>query len=131
LTRDNFGCGSSREHAPWALTDYGFRVIIAPSFADIFFNNCVKNGLLLIKLTSEEIEQLFQLVNSTPGMKLKAELEEQVLKDPDGNSYRFEINSFAKHCLLKGLDQIGWTLQFEDKINEFEQSIKKEKPWLA
>lgn len=131
LTRDNFGCGSSREHAPWALADFGFRVIIAPSFADIFANNCVKNGILLIKLTSEDVEELFQLVAKTPNTQFSADLEKQVLSAPNGKQYKFEINSFSKTCLLKGLDQIGWTEQYKDKIDSYEKKIEQEKPWLS
>jgi 3-isopropylmalate/(R)-2-methylmalate dehydratase small subunit len=131
LTRDNFGCGSSREHAPWALADYGFRVIIAPSFADIFYNNCVKNGILLVQLKSEEVDALFKQVTSKPGVEVTADLKEQALTGPGGKKYTFEIQPFAKTCLLQGLDQIGWTAQFEDKIQTFEKRLKQEKPWLA
>ena len=131
LARDNFGCGSSREHAPWALADYGFRLIIAPSFADIFANNCVKNGILLAALKSEEVEDLFQQCTSNPGSEVAADLEKQVVIAPDGKEYSFEIHDFAKECLLKGLDQIGWTLQFEDKIADYEQGLKSDKAWLA
>ena len=131
LARDNFGCGSSREHAPWALADYGFRVIIAPSFADIFYNNCVKNGILLIVLKIEEVEELFQAVWKNPGALMTADLAKQVVAGSDGKQYRFEINAFVKTCLLNGLDQIGWTLQFADQIESFEERLKQEKPWLA
>ncbi len=131
LTRDNFGCGSSREHAPWALKDYGFRVIIAPSFADIFYNNCIKNGLLLIPLKKNEIDQLFQLVNASPGVKVTADSEKQTLIGPEGAVYHFEIDSFSKHSLIKGLDQIGWTEQFNDRIATYEDKLKKSQPWLA
>ncbi len=130
LTRDNFGCGSSREHAPWALSDYGFRVIVAPSFADIFYNNCVKNGILLIILKPEEIDQLFKDVAVNPGMDLTADLEKQTLNTPTGQDYYFLINSFSKHCLLNGLDQIGWTLQFEKNIAAHENRLKTSMPWL-
>jgi len=129
LSRDNFGCGSSREHAPWALSDYGFRVIIAPSFADIFYNNCVKNGILLIVLASEIVDELFKQVNTIANTEFTADLANQMLIDTNGKEYRFEINPFAKTCLLKGLDQIGWTLQFEDRINQFEAFLKRERPW--
>lgn len=129
LTRDNFGCGSSREHAPWALADYGFRVIIAPSFADIFYNNSIKNGMLLVALKSNQIDQLFNFVETTDGAQISAELETQTITTI-GQSYRFDINSFAKECLLKGLDQIGWTLQFDSKIKAYEEQIKRTKPWL-
>ena len=131
LTRDNFGCGSSREHAPWALSDFGFRVIIAPSFADIFYNNCVKNGILLIPLKSQEVDELFVESTKTPAAQGTADLEKQTFTSPGGRQYRFDINPFAKTCLLKGLDQIGWTEQFEDKISAFEKKIKKEKSWLG
>ncbi len=131
LARDNFGCGSSREHAPWALADYGFRVIIAPNFADIFYNNCVKNGILLVALKSDEVESLFQQVMQKPGEQVSADLEKQVVTSPAGKQYHFDINPFAKTCLLKGLDHIGWTLQFADQIKAFEQKLKQEKPWLA
>jgi 3-isopropylmalate/(R)-2-methylmalate dehydratase small subunit len=130
LTRDNFGCGSSREHAPWALSDYGFMVIIAPSFADIFANNCVKNGMLLIKLDSKDIDDLFELVKKQPGVELSADLEKQVLLAPNGKQYKFNVDSFSKTCLLNGLDQIGWTEQFKDKINSYEKTIEQEQPWL-
>lgn len=131
LTRDNFGCGSSREHAPWALADYGFRVIIAPTFADIFYNNCVKNGILLVALKSDEVESLFAQVTQKPGEQVSADLEKQTVTDPAGKQYHFDINPFAKTCLLKGLDHIGWTQQFIDKIKAFEQKLQQEKPWLA
>jgi 3-isopropylmalate/(R)-2-methylmalate dehydratase small subunit len=129
LTRDNFGCGSSREHAPWALSDYGFKVIIAPSFADIFYNNCIKNGILLVPLKSDEVDQLFNFVETTDHAQISAELETQTITTI-GQTFKFEINPFAKECLLKGLDQIGWTLQFNKKINEFEEKTKQTKPWL-
>ncbi|MBP6344152.1 MAG: 3-isopropylmalate dehydratase small subunit [Candidatus Omnitrophica bacterium] len=129
LARDNFGCGSSREHAPWALSDYGFKVIIAPSFADIFYNNCVKNGMLLVPLKSNQVDQLFNFVETTEGAQISAELETQTITTI-GQSFKFEINPFAKECLLKGLDQIGWTLQFDQKIKEYEEKNKQTKPWL-
>ena len=131
LARDNFGCGSSREHAPWALFDYGFRAIIAPSFADIFYNNCVKNGILLVRLETRVIDELFRQVEQKPGVTITADLEKQVVIGPDGKECPFDINSFAKACLLKGLDQIGWTQQFEDRIVSFEKKRSKEKPWMA
>ncbi|OGX30144.1 MAG: 3-isopropylmalate dehydratase small subunit [Omnitrophica WOR_2 bacterium RIFCSPHIGHO2_01_FULL_52_10] len=131
LTRDNFGCGSSREHAPWALADYGFRVIIAPAFADIFYNNCVKNGILLVALKSDEVESLFKQVTQKPGEQVSADLEKQTVTAPAGKPYHFDINPFAKTCLLKGLDHIGWTQQFADKIRDFEQKLTQEKPWLV
>jgi len=131
LARDNFGCGSSREHAPWALEDYGFRVIIAPSFADIFYNNCIKNGILPITLRAEEVDELFQQAQKQPGVQISADLEKQQVRGPDGKEYSFEINAFAKTCLIKGLDQIGWTQQFDDEIEKFENKGKIEKPWLT
>ena len=131
LTRDNFGCGSSREHAPWALSDYGFRVIIAPSFADIFYNNCIKNGILLIQLKSDEVEELFKEVYAKPGVEFTADLEKQTLRSSKGKTYSFQIDSFNKTCLLKGLDQIGWAEQFNEKISQYEQKISKTKPWLS
>ena len=130
LTRDNFGCGSSREHAPWALFDYGFRVIIAPSFADIFYNNCVKNGILLVTLKSEDVENLFAQVLANPGEKITADLNKQIITDIKGKTYSFTINPFAKTCLLNGLDQIGWTEQFKNRITDFEKKLNQEKPWL-
>jgi 3-isopropylmalate/(R)-2-methylmalate dehydratase small subunit len=129
LARDNFGCGSSREHAPWALTDYGFRVIIAPSFADIFYNNCVKNGVLLVILKSSEVDELFAFVERNPGAQISADLEKQTVT-AEGKIYRFDINPFSKECLLKGLDQIGWTLQFEKKVKNYEDKSREERPWL-
>ncbi len=129
LARDNFGCGSSREHAPWALADYGFKVIIAPSFADIFYNNCVKNGLLLVELRSSEVDELFNFVETTNGAQISADLETQTVT-AIGKPFHFKINPFAKECLLKGLDQIGWTLQFDSKIKAYEEQMKKTRPWL-
>ncbi|MDP8211790.1 MAG: 3-isopropylmalate dehydratase small subunit [Candidatus Zapsychrus exili] len=131
LARDNFGCGSSREHAPWALTDYGIRVIIAPSFADIFYNNSIKNGLLLVSLSSEDIDELFKQDKGVSGFQISVDLRSQTVVGPNGKNYKFDINPFAKDCLLKGLDQIGWTLQFEDKIKDYENKLKQEKRWLA
>lgn len=130
LARDNFGCGSSREHAPWALSDYGFRVIIAPSFADIFYNNCVKNGILLIRLEADEVDELFQQAEKNPGTQITADLEKQLVTGGNDKAYSFEIEPFTKTCLLEGLDQIGWTQQFEDKIASFESKLTQEKPWL-
>jgi 3-isopropylmalate/(R)-2-methylmalate dehydratase small subunit len=122
LTRDNFGCGSSREHAPWAIVEYGFRVLIAPSFADIFFNNCFKNGMLPIVLPPETVDELFTQVKNTIGYQLDVDLESQTITAHDGKKIPFEINSFRKHCLLNGLDDIGLTLQHEAKITAFEKS---------
>lgn len=120
LARRNFGCGSSREHAPWALEDYGFRVIIAPSFADIFYNNCFKNGMLPIRLSEEVVEELFQRAAQHTPYILTANLESHVLSDEHGFSARIEVEPFRRHCLLNGLDDIGQTLQHEAKISEFE-----------
>src|SRR5258706_3917565 len=120
LTRDNFGCGSSREHAPWAIQEYGFQVLIAPSFADIFYNNCFKNGMLPIVLPAETVGELFQEVQKTNPYKLSIDLEKQTLQTPSGRSISFELNSFRKHCLLNGLDDIGLTLQQEKKIAAYE-----------
>ena len=130
LTRDNFGCGSSREHAPWALDDFGFKVIVAPSFADIFFNNCVKNGILLVRLKSKEVDELFEFVNKNKKTAVTADLPSQSLT-AGGKKYSFKIDDFNKECLLKGLDSIGWTLQFGDKISAYEEKIKSEHPWLV
>ena len=131
LTRDNFGCGSSREHAPWALEDFGFRVIIAPSFADIFYNNCSKNGILLVQLSSSDVDRMFQQVAKKPGVTFSADLEKQIVTDSEGKEHKFNIDAFSKTCLLKGLDQLGWTEQFTNKINTFEQKLKTNQPWLA
>ncbi len=131
LTRDNFGCGSSREHAPWALADFGFRIIVAPSFADIFANNCVKNGILLVKLPSDDVQHLFDLSEKNPGAEVGADLERQVLIDSEGKEYSFDISEFDKNCLLKGLDQIGWTLQFDEQIADYEQKLREDRAWLA
>lgn len=130
LTRENFGCGSSREHAPWALLDYGFRAIIAPSFADIFFNNCFKNGILPIVLDAEEVDVLFQEVETQEGYRLLVDLPQQVVVSPSGQSFPFEVDAFRKHCLLNGLDDIGLTLQKVDQIKVFEASHKAQQPWL-
>ena len=131
LTRANFGCGSSREHAPWALLDYGFQAIIAESFADIFFNNCYKNGILPIVLPAAEIEALFQQVEATPGYKLLVDLAAQAVIRPDGYGVPFEIDNFRKECLLNGWDDIGLTLRHADKIKNFEAERLAQKPWLA
>ncbi len=129
LTRDNFGCGSSREHAPWALDDFGFKVIVAPSFADIFYNNCVKNGILLVQLKSKEVDELFKFVEKDKGAKITADLPSQTVS-ANGKKYAFEIDAFNKECLLKGLDSIGWTMQFNDQITNYEQKIQSGRPWL-
>jgi 3-isopropylmalate/(R)-2-methylmalate dehydratase small subunit len=130
LVRDNFGCGSSREHAPWALLDYGFRCIIAPSFADIFFNNCFKNGMLPVVLSSDVVSQLFREVEAQPGYRLTVDLVAQTVTTPSGAHFSFEIDPFRKHCLLNGLDEIGLTLQHEAEITAYEQRRKQEAPWL-
>ena len=130
LARQNFGCGSSREHAPWALDDYGFRAVIAPSFADIFFNNCFKNGLLPIVLDAEIVESLFRQVEAAEGYTLTIDLPAQVVVLPDGTRHGFAIDAFRKHCLLHGLDDIGLTLQEADAIRAFEARQRVESPWL-
>ena len=131
LARRNFGCGSSREHAPWALLDYGFRAIIAPSFADIFFNNCLKNGLLPIVLSRHEVDRLFHETAAFPGFRLTIDLEQQTVATADGATvFGFEIEPFRKHCLLNGLDEIGLTLAHADEIHAFEAKHKAEQPWL-
>ncbi|GAB4301344.1 MAG: 3-isopropylmalate dehydratase small subunit [Thiohalomonadaceae bacterium] len=130
LARDNFGCGSSREHAPWALEDYGFRVIIAPSFADIFFNNCFKNGLLPIKLDGAIVDRLFKETAATEGYQLTVDLAAQTITTPGGEVIPFEVDAFRKHCLLNGLDDIGLTLQHVDAIKAYEERRRQEAPWL-
>lgn len=130
LTRENFGCGSSREHAPWAIDDYGFRAIIAVSFADIFSNNCFKNGLLPIVLDSETVDGLFQAVLANPGYRLKIDLQNQQVLTPGGHVFEFEVDAFRKNCLLNGLDDIGLTLQHVNEIKNFEQVHKAQQPWL-
>ena len=130
LARDNFGCGSSREHAPWALQQYGFRAILAPSFADIFFNNCFKNGLLPIVLPESAIARLFDEVYAFPGYQLTIDLPRQVVVKPDGAELPFDIEPFRKECLIGGLDEIGLTLQHTDKIRAYEAQRIAAKPWL-
>jgi len=130
LARKNFGCGSSREHAPWALTDYGFRALIAPSFADIFFNNCYKNGLLPIVLGESQVDRLFHDVFAFPGYRLEINLERQTVTRPDGQALAFDIDPFRKYCLLNGLDDIGLTLRHADKIRAFEDKRRAQQPWL-
>ncbi|MBE7412439.1 MAG: 3-isopropylmalate dehydratase small subunit [Leptospiraceae bacterium] len=130
LTRDNFGCGSSREHAPWALEDYGFRVIIAPSYADIFYNNCFKNGMLPIVMDSKTVDDLFKEVESKLGAKIRVDLQSQKLFSPSGKVYSFDLDPFRKECLYKGLDDIGLTMIHEKKIDEYEEKQKKSQPWL-
>ena len=131
LARKNFGCGSSREHAPWALDQYGFRAVIAPSFADIFFNNCFKNGLLPIVLPEATVAQLFDEVLAFPGYQLTIDLERQVILRPQGEEIPFEVQAFRKYCLLNGFDDIGLTLRQSDKIRAFEAQRLATKPWLA
>lgn len=130
LAGENFGCGSSREHAPWALEDAGFRVIIAPSFADIFFNNSFKNGLLPIILPAEQVEDLFALEAVDSALKLEIDLESQVIRSEDGKTWAFEVDSFRKYCLINGLDDIGLTLQDADAIKEYENQNRQKSPWL-
>jgi 3-isopropylmalate/(R)-2-methylmalate dehydratase small subunit len=130
LARENFGCGSSREHAVWALDDFGIRVIIAPSFADIFFSNTSKNGILAIKLDEQIVDKLFADVEEAPGYQLEVNLLEQTITTPNGEQFQFEIDEFKKHCLLNGLDDIGLTLQHTDEIQSYEEKRKQQAPWL-
>jgi 3-isopropylmalate/(R)-2-methylmalate dehydratase small subunit len=130
LTRANFGAGSSREHAPWALLEYGFRCILAPSFADIFYNNCFNNGLLPAILESGEIDTLFNEVQANEGYRLKVDLPAQSVITPSGTSFAFKIDAFKKEALLKGLDNIGWTLQYADAITRYEERRRQEAPWV-
>ncbi len=130
LTRENFGCGSSREHAPWALEDFGFRVIIAPSYADIFFNNCFKNGLLPICLDAAIVDALFKAEAGASGFRLRVDLEQQKITAADGTVYSFEVEAFRKHCLLNGLDDIGLTMQHGDEVRAFEVLHRVAQPWL-
>jgi 3-isopropylmalate/(R)-2-methylmalate dehydratase small subunit len=130
LARENFGCGSSREHAPWALLQYGFQAVIAPSFADIFYNNSLKNGLLLIKLDEKIVDRLFKEVYAREGYRLAVDLEAQTVTTPGGESLKFDIEPFIKHCLLNGLDEIGFSLEHAGKIKAFEQQHRERQPWL-
>jgi 3-isopropylmalate/(R)-2-methylmalate dehydratase small subunit len=130
LARRNFGCGSSREHAPWALGEYGFRALIAPSFADIFYNNCFKNGILPVVLEEAEVEELFNQLDAAPGYELTVDLERQRVTTPGGEVYSFEVDAFKKHCLLSGLDEIGLTLEHADDIRDYETRRKQAAPWL-
>lgn len=130
LARENFGCGSSREHAPWALKDYGFDVVIAPSFADIFFNNCFKNGILPIVLSDQQVDGLFKAVEANEGYQLTVDLEAQAIVTPDGQNIEFEVDAFRRHCLLNGLDDIGLTLVHQDEIQAYEQKRREQTPWL-
>ena len=127
---DNFGCGSSREHAPWALLDYGFRSIIAPSFADIFYNNCAKNGVLLVALPEASVQQLFTEIEENVGCELTVDLPNQKIQSPKGLEFSFEIDPFIKNRLLNGLDDIGWTLQYQSEIESFESNYQKQAPWM-
>jgi 3-isopropylmalate/(R)-2-methylmalate dehydratase small subunit len=132
LARRNFGCGSSREHAPWALADYGFRALIAPSYADIFFNNCYKNGLLPIVLPESQVDRLFEAVKAFPGFRLTIDLERQQVATQDASmTFQFDVEPFRKHCLQNGLDDIGLTLQHADAIRAFETKRLAEQPWLV
>ncbi len=130
LARENFGCGSSREHAPWALLQFGIQTIIAPSFADIFYNNSLKNGLLLIKLDPKIIDKLFSETESNPGYRLAVDLEQQTVTTPSGESYSFDIDQHRKHCMLNGLDDIGLTLAHAGEIKAFEARHRERQPWL-
>lgn len=130
LARKNFGCGSSREHAPWALEEYGFRTVIAPSFADIFYNNCFKNGMLPVILSEKDVDELFKECFANIGYQLTVDLENQKVISPSGKEYSFEVDAFRKHCLLNGLDDIGLTLQHADDIKAFEEKAKADRPWV-
>ena len=130
LARKNFGCGSSREHAPWALEEYGFRTVIAPSFADIFYNNCFKNGMLPVVLSESDVDDLFNECFVNIGYQLMVDLENQKVISPSGKEYSFEVDAFRKHCLLNGLDDIGLTLQHADDIKAFEEKAKTDRPWV-
>jgi 3-isopropylmalate/(R)-2-methylmalate dehydratase small subunit len=130
LTRDNFGCGSSREHAPWALLDQGFRCIIAPSFADIFYNNCFQNGILPVVLAPEDVHTLLQAVTKTEGYSLTVDLAAQTVTAPDGHQYRFSVDPFRKDCLFRGLDSIGLSLRHEPEIAAYEAKRRADAPWL-
>ena len=127
---DNFGCGSSREHAPWALLDYGFKSIISPSFADIFYNNCAKNGILLVALPEDSVQQLFTEIEENVGCELTVDLPNQKVQSPKGLEFSFAIDSFVKHRLLNGLDDIGWTLQYQSDIEIFEANYQKQAAWM-
>lgn len=130
LARENFGCGSSREHAPWALDEYGFRAIIAPSFADIFYNNCFKNGLLPIVLSEDIVDKLFKELYEAEGYEITVDLAAQLVKTPNGNEYSFDVDEFRKECLLNGFDDISLTLKDSDKIHSYENEKRKTAPWL-
>jgi 3-isopropylmalate/(R)-2-methylmalate dehydratase small subunit len=130
LARENFGCGSSREHAPWALEDFGISCVIAPSFADIFFNNCFKNGVLPIALAPEIVSDLFSRMYAKEGFRLTVDLQKQLVTTAEGDEIPFEVDEFRRHCLLNGLDEIGLTLQSEAAIRSYEQGLRKSSPWL-
>jgi 3-isopropylmalate/(R)-2-methylmalate dehydratase small subunit len=131
IARRNFGCGSSREHAPWALAEYGLRAVIAPSYGDIFFDNCCKNGLLPVVLSESEVDRLFNEVAAFPGFRLVIDLDKQIVTTPDGaGAMRFKINPFRKYCLINGLDEVGLTLRHADEIRAFEERRRREQPWL-
>src|SRR6056297_2428488 len=130
LARENFGCGSSREHAPWALEDYGFRCIIAPSFADIFYNNCFKNGILPVELRTAVVDRLFEEMEQSEGYQLAVDLEARTVTTPAGETFTFEVDDFRRHCLLNGLDDIGVTLEDAELIRSYEESRRKTAPWL-
>jgi 3-isopropylmalate/(R)-2-methylmalate dehydratase small subunit len=130
LARENFGCGSSREHAPWALLQYGFQAVIAPSFADIFYNNSLKNGLVVIRLDAKVVDRLFRETAATEGYRLAVDLEQQTVTTPGGESFHFDIDPFRKQCILNGLDDIGLTLEHANKIKAFETRHRNEQPWL-
>ena len=130
LTRKNFGCGSSREHAPWALEDYGFNVIVAPSYADIFYNNCFKNGILPVKVTKDQLDLLMENAERGANATVTVDLENRLIKDSDGVEFDFEIDEFKRHCLLNGLDDVGLTMQIDDKIGDFEGNQRSGQPWL-
>lgn len=131
VARENFGCGSSREHAVWALDDYGFRAVIAPSFADIFFNNCFKNGVLPIRLDVDVVDSIFKLIEKTPGYELNIDLEKQAVSGEGFETVSFDIDEFRKHCLMNGLDDIALTLQHADDIRAYEGELAKRAPWLS
>jgi 3-isopropylmalate/(R)-2-methylmalate dehydratase small subunit len=130
LARKNFGCGSSREHAPWALEDYGFRAVIAPSYADIFYNNCFKNGLLPVVLTEQQLDVLFAEMYADEGYQLMVDLVEQKVVSPNGESFEFDIDQFRKDCLIQGLDEIGLTLQSAQEIKDYEKTRAEQQPWV-
>jgi 3-isopropylmalate/(R)-2-methylmalate dehydratase small subunit len=130
VARENFGCGSSREHAPWALLQYGFQTVIAPSFADIFYNNSLKNGLLVVKLDEKKVDQLLRESQATEGYRLAVDLEQQTVTTPQGQSFSFDIDPFRKHCILNGFDDIGLTLAHADEIKAFEAKHRERQPWL-